>query len=97
MRIVTAAMLSMLAAGLATLAEGAGSADPAPSASVADQGVSGDGRGGKTHYGPGGMSGAMDAATAHCRQFGKKALVTQMQPAPDGSGDLGFECRGKAS
>jgi hypothetical protein len=37
---------------------------------------------------------AGDAARAHCSQFGKKAQITQMQPATDGGGGtLGFQCR----
>jgi hypothetical protein len=91
MRIAALAALTMLLAGCA------GSGETGPGAALSGSGVTGDQRGGKMHYGPGGLSGAMNAATAHCRQFGKNAQITQMAPAPDGSGELGFECRGGAS
>ena len=66
-------------------------------ASGTESGVTGNEKGGKLTYGAGGLSGAMNAATAHCRQFGKKAQITQMSPAPDGSGGISFDCRGTAS
>jgi len=92
MRIVAAVLLTLLA-GCAGSAQTA----TAPGLAASDAGVTGDQRGGKTHYGPGGLSAAMDAAGAHCRHFGRKALITQMTPSPDGGGQLGFECRGSAS
>ena len=55
--------------------------------------VTGDQRGGKVPYAEGGMQQAMDAATSHCSQFGKKAQIVQMTPAAQGGGTLGFECR----
>jgi hypothetical protein len=57
-------------------------------------GVTGNEQGGKVPYSEGGVQAAGDAARAHCSQFGKKAQITQMQPATDGGGGtLGFQCR----
>jgi|SRR3954447_1132078 hypothetical protein len=57
-------------------------------------GVSGNEQGGKVAYAEGGMQAAGDAARAHCSQFGKKAQITQMQPAQEGGGGtIGFQCR----
>jgi hypothetical protein len=56
--------------------------------------VSGNEQGGKVPYAEGGMQAAGDAARAHCSQFGKKAQITQMQPAQEGGGGtIGFQCR----
>jgi hypothetical protein len=57
-------------------------------------GVTGNEQGGNVPYSEGGMQAAGDAARAHCSQFGKKAQITQMQPATEGGGGtLGFQCR----
>jgi hypothetical protein len=57
-------------------------------------GVTGNEQGGKVPYSEGGMQAAGDAARAHCSQLGKKAQITQMQPAAEGGGGtLGFQCR----
>ena len=56
-------------------------------------GVSGNEQGGKVPYTEGGVQAAGDAARAHCSQFGKKAQITQMQPAEGGGGTIGFQCR----
>ena len=57
-------------------------------------GVTGNEQGGKVPYSEGGVQAAGDAARAHCSQFGKKAQITQMQPAAEGGGGtLGFQCR----
>ncbi|TMJ27682.1 MAG: hypothetical protein E6G96_12650 [Alphaproteobacteria bacterium] len=45
--------------------------------------VSGNEQGGKVPYAEGSMPAAMDAAKAHCSQFGKKAQMTQMSPAAE--------------
>jgi len=55
--------------------------------------VSGDQQGGKVPYAEGKMQAAMEAAQTHCRQFGKKAQITQMSPADEGGGTVGFQCR----
>jgi hypothetical protein len=56
--------------------------------------VSGNEYGGKVPYLEGGVQAAGDAARAHCAQFGKKAQITQMQPAEQaGGGTMGFQCR----
>jgi hypothetical protein len=55
--------------------------------------VSGNEQGGKVPYAEGSMPAAMDAAKAHCSQFGKKAQMTQMSPAAEGGGVVGFQCR----
>jgi hypothetical protein len=55
--------------------------------------VSGNEQGGKVPYTEGGVQAAGDAARAHCSQFGKKAQITQMQPAEGGGGTIGFQCR----
>jgi hypothetical protein len=57
--------------------------------------VSGDQQGGKVPYAEGKMQAAMEAAQTHCRQFGKKAQITQMSPAAaaEGGGTVGFQCR----
>ena len=55
--------------------------------------VTGNEQGGKVPYSEGGVQSAMDAAQAHCRQFGKKGQIIQMTPAPEGGGVIGFQCR----
>jgi len=55
--------------------------------------VTGNQQGGKVPYAEGNMPAAMDAAQAHCGQFGKKAQITQMSPAAEGGGVVGFQCR----
>ena len=80
------AMIAALAASLAGCAAGSGSSDVGSA-----QGVVGNERGGKIPYQDGGMSTAMNAATAHCRNFGKKAQVTKMSPTSEGM-ELAFEC-----
>jgi hypothetical protein len=76
-----------LLAALATAVAGcAGSSGTLPS-------VSGNEQGGKVPYAEGSMPAAMDAAKAHCSQFGKKAQMTQMSPATEGGGVVGFQCR----
>jgi hypothetical protein len=77
-----------LAALAATLAGCAGSSESANPASV-----TGNQQGGKVPYAEGRMQSAMDAAQAHCGQFGKKAQITQMSPAAEGGGVVGFQCR----
>jgi len=94
MRIAVLAALAMLLGGCARSGE---TGQGAGLTGADTGGVIGDERGGKMHYGPGGLSAAMGAATAHCQRFGKKAMITQMAPAPDGSGQLAFDCRGTAS
>ena len=77
----------LLLAGLAAAMAGcAGSSESAAS-------VSGNQQGGKVPYSEGGMSAAMDAAKAHCSQFGKKAAIIQMTPGAEGGGTIGFQCR----
>lgn len=83
MRIV---VIAALAASLAGCAASGGSGDPG-----AAQGVTGNERGGKVAYQDGGMSTAMNAATAHCRGFGKKAQITKMSPSSEGM-EMAFEC-----
>jgi hypothetical protein len=55
--------------------------------------VTGNEQGGKVPYAEGGMPAAMDAAKAHCSQFSKKAQITQMSPAAEAGGVIGFQCR----
>jgi hypothetical protein len=55
--------------------------------------VTGDAQGGKVPYAEGRIQTAMEAAQSHCGQFGKKAQVTQMSPAAEGGGNVGFQCR----
>jgi hypothetical protein len=55
--------------------------------------VTGNEKGGKVPYAEGGIQSAMDAAQAHCRQFGKKGQIVQMSPAAEGGGVIGFQCR----
>jgi hypothetical protein len=55
--------------------------------------VTGNQQGGKVPYAEGRMQTAMDAAQAHCGQFGKKAQIVQMSPAAEGGGSIGFQCR----
>jgi hypothetical protein len=55
--------------------------------------VTGNEQGGKVPYAEGGIQSAMDAAQAHCRQFGKKGQIIQMTPSPEGGGVIGFQCR----
>jgi hypothetical protein len=55
--------------------------------------VTGNEKGGKVPYAEGGVQSAMDAAQAHCRQFGKKGQIVQMTPAAEGGGMIGFQCR----
>jgi len=69
----------------------AGCAGSSESGSAA--GVTGNQQGGKVPYSEGGMPAAMDAAKAHCSQFGKKAQIIQMSPATEGGGVIGFQCR----
>jgi hypothetical protein len=80
--------IAVLAALAAATAGCAGSGGNASSASV-----TGNEQGGKVPYAEGSMQPAMDAAQAHCRQFGKKAQITQMSPAAEGGGVVGFQCR----
>ena len=91
MRIAAVAMLAALG-GCASQGVGSGTSATGPNVNVI-----GTERGGKIPYAPGNLQGAMNAATVFCAQFGKKAQITQMAPAPDGGGTLGFECRGTAS
>ena len=79
------AFLAVLAA---TTAGCAGSSESGSAASV-----TGNQQGGKVPYAEGRMQIAMDAAQAHCGQFGKKAQITQMSPAAEGGGVVGFQCR----
>jgi hypothetical protein len=81
-RIVAVAALAVAMAGCAGSSE---SANPAS--------VTGNQQGGKVPYAEGKMQAAMDAAQAHCGQFGKKAQITQMSPAAEGGGVVGFQCR----
>jgi hypothetical protein len=74
-------LLAVLAAVMAGCAGSSGSAS-----------VTGNEQGGKVPYAEGGLPAAMDAAKAHCGQFGKKAAITQMTPAAEG-GVIGFQCR----
>jgi hypothetical protein len=74
-------LLAGLAAAMGGCAGSSGSAS-----------VTGNEQGGKVPYAEGGLPGAMDAAKAHCSQFGKKAAITQMTPAAEG-GVIGFQCR----
>ena len=85
MKIAVAVVLAALLAGCA----GSGEVGTSPGASQG--GVVGNERGGKISYPEGGMSTAMNAAQAHCRNFGKKAQITKMNPSSEG-GELGFEC-----
>ncbi len=62
-------------------------------ASVSTANVTGNEQGGKVPYAEGGIQSAMDAAQAHCRQFGKKGQIIQMTPSPEGGGVIGFQCR----
>ena len=64
-----------------------------PSQTGSALGVTGNEQGGKVPYSEGGVQAAGDAARAHCGQFGKKAQITQMQPAEGGGGMIGFQCR----
>src|SRR5947209_6304288 len=77
------ALLAALAVGLGGCA---GSTGPLPS-------VTGNEQGGKVPYAEGSMPAAMDATKAHCGQFNKKAQITQMSPAAEGGGVVGFQCR----
>ncbi|HEY7242574.1 MAG TPA: hypothetical protein VH678_01660 [Xanthobacteraceae bacterium] len=61
--------------------------------SVSTASVTGNEQGGKVPYTEGGIQSAMDAAQAHCRQFGKKGQIIQMTPSPEGGGLIGFQCR----
>ncbi len=80
--------IAFLAALAAAMAGCAGSSESGSAASV-----TGDQQGGKVPYAEGRMQPAMDAARAHCGQFGKKAQITQMSPAAEGGGVVGFQCR----
>jgi hypothetical protein len=73
-------------AGLAAACTGASQTGSALTAT-------GDEHGGKVPYSEGGVQAAGDAARAHCSRFGKKAQITQMQPAEGGGGTIGFQCR----
>ncbi len=55
--------------------------------------VTGNEQGGKVPYAEGAIPAAMDAAKAHCGQVNKKAQITQMSPAAEGGGVVGFQCR----
>jgi hypothetical protein len=79
-----------VAALAAAIAGCAGSSESGSAASV-----TGNQQGGKVPYAEGKMQAAMDAAQAHCGQFGKKAQLTQMSPAAaaEGGGVVGFQCR----
>lgn len=90
MRIGAVALLALVVGACA----GSGATGPSASVTASHPGLTGDQRGGKIAYGPGGLTGAMGAAAAHCKQFGKKAQITNMAPAPDSSGEFGFDCRG---
>ena len=79
------AVIAALVASLAGCA-GTGSSDTGSS-----QGLVGNERGGKIPYQDGGMSTAMNAAQAHCKNFGKKAQITKMSPTSEGM-ELAFEC-----
>jgi hypothetical protein len=81
-RIVAAAALAAAMAGCAGSSESGSAAN-----------VTGNQQGGKVPYAEGKMQIAMDAAQAHCGQFGKKAQMTQMSPAAEGGGMVGFQCR----
>jgi hypothetical protein len=80
--------MTLVAALAAAVAGCAGSSESASPANV-----TGNQQGGKVPYAEGSMQSAMDAAQAHCRQFGKKAQITQMSPAAEGGGVVGFQCR----
>ena len=80
--------IALLAALAAAMAGCAGSRESGNAASV-----TGNQQGGKVPYAEGNMQPAMDAARAHCGQFGKKAQITQMSPAAEGGGVVGFQCR----
>ena len=76
----------LVSAVVAALAGCAGSGGTLPT-------VTGNEQGGKVPYAEGSMPAAMDAAKAHCSQFNKKAQMTQMSPAAEGGGTVGFQCR----
>ena len=77
---------AVLAVAAVALAGCAGSGATPP-------GVTGNEQGGKVPYAEGGMPAAMDTAKAHCGRFNKKAQITQMSPAAEAGGVLGFQCR----
>jgi hypothetical protein len=52
----------------------------------------GDERGGKLAY-SGKIAEANTAIRAHCEQFGKRGMITQMNLTPEGGGSIVFECR----
>ena len=78
-------LMGVIAAAAAGCAGSGGSASPAS--------VTGNEQGGRVPYAEGGMQAAGEAAKAHCSQFGKKAQITQMSPAEEGGGVIGFQCR----
>jgi hypothetical protein len=87
MRSAVVIVLTAMLAGCA----GSGEVGPPGGAGQAVEGVTGNERGGKISYQDGGQPAAMNAATAHCRNYGKKAQITKMTPASSGM-DLTFEC-----
>jgi hypothetical protein len=72
----------------------AGCASPTAdlSSSGSTAAVVGDQRGGRIERGVDNTPAAMQAAIAHCAQFGKKAQLTRMD-APSLGGLMAFECR----
>ncbi len=88
MRIAVAAILAALLTGCA---DSGGIAPQGASQGPAVEGVTGNEHGGKVSYQDGGQPAAMNAARAHCGNFGKKAQITKMTPTSSGM-ELGFEC-----
>jgi hypothetical protein len=83
--------LSVLASALAGCASAGG---VSPGLGGGDVSVVGDEKGGKiaNGVGEGGRTAAsMQAVTAHCAKYGKKAFVTQME-APTQGGLVAFVC-----
>lgn len=69
----------------------AGCAGAAGTSGTGSLSVTGDQRGGKIPNGMSDVPAANRAATAHCAQYNKKAMLTQMQTEKEG-GLVAFEC-----
>jgi hypothetical protein len=88
MRFVSIAALLVVLGGCASSRDGASSSAQA----VASSGLVGDENGGKIPDGVAHSNNAFGAATAHCRNYGKKAFITKWD-SPSDRGAIVFECK----
>jgi hypothetical protein len=88
MRFIAIAALLLVLGGCASSRDGGSSSAQA----VSNSGLVGDEKGGKIPDGVAHSNNAFAAATAHCKNYGKKAFITKWD-SPSDRGAIVFECK----